>query len=324
MTAALIDRASDTIGIVGAGAYGRAMAEALAAQGWQPCFAARPGPGREAAEARGWSVLPVEALLASSGLVLLALPAQAHADFLDQQRNALAALNPLAALSPQSAILSLAKGIDRRQGLLLPQLDWPQPLGLISGPSFAADLMAGKPTALNLAHPSLETAHALALALSGRRLRFYASSDVPGVALVGAMKNVIALGCGVLDGAQLGESARSALLARGMAEIGRLLTAVGGAPETLISPAGVGDLALTCGSSKSRNYQFGHALGAGNPPPSALVEGLATAGAALSLAARHGVELPITQAIETLVAGKRSVEETVGDLMGRPLPRSGG
>lgn len=316
MTAIPLNPSNDTIGVVGAGAYGLAMAEALSAQGWRLQFTARPGPGHQAAKARGWPLLPLEALLAASRVVLLALPAQAHAGFLQDSRSL------LAHLGPDVALLSLAKGIDRGKGLLLPQLDWPRPLGLISGPSFAADLSAGKPTALNLAFPDLDTAHGLATALSGRRLRFYASDDVAGVALVGAMKNVIALGCGVLDGARLGESARSALLARGMAEIGRLLTAVGGAPETLISPAGVGDLALTCGSSKSRNYQFGHALGAGSSPPTALVEGLATAGAALALAERHAIELPITQAINTLVAGKRSVEETVSDLMGRPLPRS--
>ncbi len=315
MTPALtLDPATDSIGIIGAGAYGLAMADALGAQGWSLRFAARPGPGHDAAVAKGWQVGSVQQVVSAAHVLLLALPAQAHAGFLYDQAPL------LAALGSDIPVLSLAKGIDRQQGLLLPQLAWPFPLGLISGPSFAADLSAGKPTALNLAHPQLAVARTLASALSGSRLRFYASDDVAGVALVGAMKNVIALACGVLDGANLGESARSALMARGMAEIARLLAAVGGKPDTLISPAGVGDLALTCGSSKSRNYQFGFALGAGAQTPDSLVEGLATAGAALALARRHAIELPITQAVETLVAGQRSVEETVSDLMGRPLP----
>lgn len=310
-----IDKDSDLIGVFGAGAYGRAVAQALAAQGWSIAFAARPGPGLQAAEKAGYSIVSTERLLADSRLLLLGIPAQAHATFLVDQRDR------LAARGANQPVMSLAKGIDRQRGLLLPELDWPQPLGLISGPSFAADLSAGKPTALNLAHPDLATAHALATALSGPRLRLYATDDVAGIALVGALKNVIALACGVLDGAQLGESARSALMARGMNEIARLLTAVGGKSETLISPAGVGDLALTCGSTKSRNFQFGCALGAGTELPDSLVEGVATASATLALAERHGIEMPITQAVDTLVRGKHSVTETIGDLMRRPLPR---
>ncbi len=310
-----INKDSDLIGVYGAGAYGRAVAHALAAQGWRIAFAARPGPGLQAAERAGWTVTSTEQLLAGSRLLLLGIPAQAHASFVDQHRA------DLAARSREHPVLSLAKGIDRHQGLLLPELPWPRPLGLISGPSFAADLVAGKPTALNLAYPELASARILAAALSGPRLRLYASDDVAGIALVGAMKNVIALACGVLDGAQLGESARSALMARGMSEISRLLQAVGGQNETLISPAGVGDLALTCGSTKSRNFQFGQALGAGTELPDSLVEGVATASAALALAERHGIELPITQAVDTLVQGKRSVAETISDLMRRPLPR---
>lgn len=306
---------SDLIGIFGAGAYGRAVAHALAGQGWQVAFSARPGPGSKAAVQAGWPLLTAEELLTKSRVLLLGIPAQAHANFLSQHRG------QLSARGSDRPILSLAKGIDRSHGLLLPELEWPQPLGLISGPSFAADLMAGKPTALNLAYPDLAIARALAAAMSGQRLRLYASDDVSGIALVGAMKNVIALACGIIEGAALGESARSALMARGMSEIARLLSAVGGQYETLISPAGVGDLALTCGSTKSRNFQFGMALGAGTRPPDSLVEGVATASAALALAERHGVELPITQAVDTLVQGKRSVAETIDSLMRRPLPR---
>lgn len=310
-----LDKSQDQIGVFGAGAYGRAVAHALTAQGWQVAFYARPGPGCQAAKDQDWRLFPAEQLIAEARVLLLGIPAQAHASFLSDHHEALASRGPF------NPVLSLAKGIDRSQGLLLPQLDWPHPLGLISGPSFAADLMADKPTALNLAYPNLIMAHALAEALSGPRLRLYTSDDVAGIALAGAMKNVIALGCGVLDGAGLGESARSALMARGMSEIARLLKAVGGQSNTLISPAGVGDLALTCGSTKSRNYQFGFALGAGIAPPDSLVEGVATASAALALAKRQGIELPITQAVETLVEGKRSVAETIACLMSRPLPR---
>ncbi|MEM7489265.1 MAG: NAD(P)H-dependent glycerol-3-phosphate dehydrogenase, partial [Pseudomonadota bacterium] len=189
-------------------------------------------------------------------------------------------------------------------------------VGILSGPSFAADIAHGLPTALTLA---MDEAEAVQATLSTPRLRLYRTDDVVGVELGGALKNVTAIACGAAIGAGLGESARAALMTRGMAEMMRLATALGAARETLMGLSGLGDLALTCASPQSRNYALGHALGAGRAPPDATTEGVATARAALDLARRHGIELPVAAATAGLVDGGLSVEDAIDTLLTRDL-----
>ena len=156
--------------------------------------------------------------------------------------------------------------------------------------------------------------------LATERLRLYLSTDTTGAQLGGAMKNVIAIGAGIVIGAGLGESARAALMTRGFAEMRRLGTAMGGADETFSGLSGLGDLALTCATPMSRNFEQGLAIGSGNTHSSGkTVEGIATAQAACTLAERHGVEMPVAQIVAAILARKITVNEAVEALLSRPL-----
>ena len=293
------------IAVVGAGAFGRALAVALAARG-VTLWARDPG-----AESRlPGVVLPdgvrltgdLEALIGAEA-VLLALPMQALAGFL--------AAHPL-----QGRLVACCKGID------LATLRGPSALlgagaFVLTGPSFAADIAAGLPTALTLAGPDDADLQAL---LSTPVLRMYRTTDVVGAELGGALKNVIAIAAGVVIGAGLGESARAALITRGFAEMQRLALALGARSETLMGLSGLGDLVLTCNSTQSRNLRFGLALGRGEAfDASVTVEGAATAEAVARLSARMGVEMPISTMVARLIARDLSLPEAIRLLMTRPL-----
>jgi glycerol-3-phosphate dehydrogenase (NAD(P)+) len=167
----------------------------------------------------------------------------------------------------------------------------------------------------------------LAAALAGPSFRPYAADDRIGVEIAGALKNVYALACGAVDGAELGASARAALIARGYAEMARMVTAMGGSAHTLTGLAGLGDLTLTCTSVQSRNYQFGMALGDGRRTAdilasgAKLAEGVATAPVAAALARSLGVDAPLIDAVDAVVAGKSDIATIVAGLMSRPLKR---
>lgn len=191
---------------------------------------------------------------------------------------------------------------------------------ILTGPSFAADIARGLPTALTLACADEAAGKALQSQLSTQALRLYRTTDTTGAELGGALKNVIAIACGAAMGAGLGESARAALMTRGYAEMGRLAEHLGGKRETLAGLAGFGDLALTCTSEQSRNYRFGLSIGKGQSFDSAItVEGAATARAIDGLAERKGIDMPITRAVAALINGKLDVTTAMRQLLTRPL-----
>lgn len=310
------------IAVLGAGAFGTALALVLARSGREVTLWARDAEAliatRTSPRLPG-TPLPPELTLtgdlsrADAQTVLLAVPAQSLGGFLAQNAEALDGRN----------LVACCKGID------LTTLSGPSSLikaacpaaipALISGPGFAADLAAGLPTAMTLAcaHPEGE---ALQAQLSGGSLRLYLSPDLTGVELGGAIKNVIAIACGIVIGAGLGESARAALLTRGNAEMTRFAMAKGANAHTLAGLAGLGDLVLTCGSEKSRNFRHGLAIGRGEATDaSATVEGVATT-FALSRAAKDlGVEMPITETLAAVLNGQMDVENAMQSLLARPL-----
>lgn len=199
------------------------------------------------------------------------------------------------------------------------------PGALLCGPNFAREIAAGLPAAAVLAAPDPARAQALSHLLSTPLFRLYASTDCAGVQLGAAAKNVIAVASGVTMGAGLGENARAALITRGLAEITRLATALGGQPATLAGLAGLGDLLLTCTGASSRNYQMGLALGQGMSTHTALgslpgvAEGVTTAAALQALARTHGVETPITDCIAAFMEGRITLAQATHSLLSRPL-----
>ena len=197
-------------------------------------------------------------------------------------------------------------------------------VAVLSGPSFAHDLARQLPTAVSVASHDESTVGAVQEEFKAPYLRLYGTADVVGVEIGGALKNVIAIAAGVAEGLGLGESARAALITRGLAEITRLACAEGAQRETLAGLTGLGDLVLTCGGSLSRNRRVGVELGRGRPIAAVLegmrmvAEGVRTTDAALALAARHGVELPIAAQVAELLAGRKDARTALEELMLRP------
>jgi glycerol-3-phosphate dehydrogenase (NAD(P)+) len=194
---------------------------------------------------------------------------------------------------------------------------------ILSGPSFAADVARGLPTAVTLAAPDTETAAALAQAIGSATFRPYHSTDLRGVELGGAAKNVLAIAAGIVAGRALGASAAAALITRGFAELARFGKAYGAKTETLMGLSGLGDLILTCSTPQSRNFSFGVALGQGETPDEAahgkLAEGAFTAPVLLEMARAKNVEMPIASAVAAVLAEKMSVDEAIAALLARPI-----
>lgn len=217
-----------------------------------------------------------------------------------------------------------AKGIETDTGLLQSEIAAQylpaENLAALSGPGFAVELAKGMPTALTLAAVDAHLGAKLQRMLSTQSLRLYQSQDIRGVQLGGALKNVFAIACGIVVGANLGESARAALITRGFSELSRLAQAMGGQAETLIGLSGFGDLTLSCTSIQSRNFAFGHQLAqSGNLKPGQTVEGIATALATVQLAIDHSVDMPIAGQVAQLLSGKLTVDQALRNLMDRPL-----
>ena len=308
------------IAVLGAGAFGTALAVALTANGPVTLWGRQIGWRGENPRLPG--VTMPDAVTVTDDLpaalacdtILLALPAQALGAFLAEQG---------AHLSGR-ALVSTAKGID------LNRLTGPSALiaahvpqariAVLTGPSFAADIARGLPTALTLAATDATLGAALQARLSTPVLRLYRTTDVAGAELGGALKNVIAIAAGVVIGAGLGDSARAAIITRGFSEMTRLATHLGARPETLTGLSGLGDLVLTCTSDGSRNFRFGRAIGAAAPWDDAItVEGAATARALDRLALRDGLDLPIARMVARLAEGAVSVEKAMDALLARPL-----
>ena len=258
--------------------------------------------------------------VAGADIVLIAIPAQAIAGLAGE-------LSRL--VEPGTVVVGCAKGIDRQSGQLpgeilgraLPGC----PVGALSGPSFAADVAKGLPTAVTVASRHMEMSSWLSRRLSNPTFRCYASDDLKGVELGGALKNVLAIAVGAVRGLALGASAEAALVARGFAELSRLARALGGRAETLVGLSGLGDLVLTCSGPQSRNFAYGIALGRGEMAGGEVVEGLPlaegvfTAAVAARLAADKGVEAPVTDAVADVIDRRITAGEAVSRLLERPL-----
>jgi len=310
------------ISVLGAGAFGTALAISLARDGRSVTLWARD-LGNMASRRENTRRLPgfpfpesltVTADLAeavTAPIILLALPLQQTAPFLEENR----------AHFTDQTLVACSKGIDIGSGRgpaeIIADLCPGTTPAVLSGPSFAVDIAAGLPTALTIAADNPEP---LQRALTTANIRLYRSTDMIGVELGGALKNVVAIACGIAMGAGLGESARAALMTRGYAEMTRFARARGAEPETLAGLSGFGDLALTCTSEKSRNYAFGLALGRGEPIDSSMtIEGRGTAIAVSNEAKKAGIEMPVAEIVVAISESKVTISQAVEILLSRPL-----
>lgn len=323
-----------SVSIIGGGAWGTALAQTLAYNGTPVTLWAREPEVVENINARhvnrvflpGVDLSPdirattELAATAQADAILAVVPAQHMRAIMAQLARLLAADAP---------VVICSKGIERETGRfmgdvledVLPQAR----RAVLSGPSFAADVARGLPSALTLACRNETVGRALAASLSSRQMRLYWSSDVIGAELGGAVKNVLAIAAGIVEGRGLGTSAHAAIVTRGFAELRRFGEAMGARPETLLGLSGLGDLILTCGSAQSRNMSLGRALGEGRPlaeilgARSAVTEGVYTAAALVRLAQEKGVEMPIADAVHQIIEGRLGVDEAITALMQRPL-----
>ncbi len=323
--------AFDRIAVLGAGAWGIALANAVARAGRTVTLYARdaqaaaqlakerasarlPGVRLEPAVAVGGSIAEV----AQGDAVLIAVPAQ-------ELRTVARAVEPV--ITAGTPVVACAKGIERGSRKFMTEViaeSAPRVVpAILSGPSFAVDVARGLPTAITLATRDETTAAALAGALGSVTFRLYHSTDVRGVEIGGAAKNVLAIAAGIVSGRKLGASAAAALTTRGFAELFRFGAAFGARSETLTGLAGLGDLILTCSTPQSRNFSLGVALGQGQAPEAArkghLAEGFDTAPVLVELAAAKKVEMPIASAVAAVLSGTMSVDAAIESLLTRPF-----
>jgi len=321
-------------GVVGGGAWGTALAQVCARAGLETVLWAREQQVVDGVNAAHENALflPGVALdptihashdfveLARADLILAVAPAQ-------HLRSTLAGMAPhVAAGLP---VVLCAKGVEQGSLKLMTEVlaeTIPDAAPVVlSGPSFAGEVARGLPTAVTLACPEEALGRQLAEALATPTFRPYLAQDMIGAEAGGAVKNVLAIACGVVEGRGLGRSAHAALITRGFAEMTRLAVALGAQAETLAGLCGLGDLVLTCSSPQSRNMSVGMALGRGETLQQALAgklsvaEGVASAPAVRELAARHGVEMPICEAVAAILAGEAEVDQAIGELLSRPI-----
>ena len=321
-------------GVIGAGAWGTALAQTAGCAGLDVLLQAREPEVIDSIRARRVNdaflpdvvlgervgVTPDLADLANRDIILAVPPAQ-------HLRGVMRAFAPH--YRPGTPIVLCAKGIERGSLKLMTEVLAEEIPGatvaVLSGPSFAADVARGLPTAVTLACEEADLGEALMTALSAPAFRPYLADDLIGAEAGGALKNVLAVGAGIVEGRQLGRSAHAALITRGFAEMTRLAVALGGRAETVAGLCGLGDLVLTCSSPMSRNMSLGLALGQGQTVEQALAgkrsvaEGYESAPAVRELAARLGVETPICEGVAAVLARETTVEQAMEDLLSRPL-----
>jgi glycerol-3-phosphate dehydrogenase (NAD(P)+) len=319
------------IAIYGAGAWGAALAVVGARAGHEVSLVGRDQAVAETINSTRRSPYPpgidlpdgIDATadpsrLARAEIVLLATPAQV---------TGIAAGEISRYARPGTAVVSCAKGIDRQTGLLVSEVAFANyakgPIAVLSGPGFATDVARGLPTAVTIAAEDLVLAEALCQIFAGPGFRPYAASDMVGVQLGGALKNVLAIAAGVVAGRRLGASAEAAVITRGFVEMRRLAAAWGAKSDTLMGLSGLGDLVLTCRSTQSRNFALGVALGEGQDPATfgKLAEGAFTASIAVERAVAFGIEAPIMHCVAAVLDGSLSVDGAVERLLSRPLKR---
>lgn len=311
-----------TLGVIGAGAWGTALASVGVRCGFVPFIWSRSPVSfsalSEDTRSRCRFEPDLHTLLKTVDVAYLALSSQS--------------IIPLFSALPSTGkadIVLCSKGLDLKTGALLTDVlssyVQDQRLFVLSGPSFSQDVLAQHPTALCLAGPTLKATHALAKALSHRTFRLYSTDDRTGVQLGGALKNVIAIACGVCDGKGLGPSARAALMTRGFSEMRRLGEALGAQTETLCGLSGLGDLMLTGTSPLSRNYSLGFGLGQGHSLEKTLsqsagvCEGVFTTKAILTRMGTHDIQMPVCDSVLRLLSGQSGVEMEIETLLDRPL-----
>lgn len=327
-----------TIGVIGAGAWGTALAMAAARAGRRVVLQAREPEVVAAVNDRRENTLflpglPLDPAIHATGAfaeaaradaVLLVTPAQ-------HVRAACQALRP--DLRPGAPVVICAKGIELDTGCLMTEAaaaELPDAtLAVLSGPTFAAEVAKGLPTAVTLACADAGLGRAVVDAIGGRTFRPYLSDDLIGAQVGGAVKNVLAIACGVVEGRKLGDNARAALITRGLAEIARLGLRLGGRAETLMGLSGLGDLTLTCSSLQSRNMSLGAQLGQGRPladilaERTSVAEGVYTARAVVDLAGRLGVDMPICAAVDAILNRGADLETVIDALLARPFKVEG-
>ena len=331
-------RQFEKIGVIGAGAWGTALAQVAADAGRDVTIWAREPDVVESINATHENATFLSGVDLDRGIDATGdLTAAARADALlivTPAQFVRATLKEMAPhLAPGTPVILCAKGIEQRTGSLLTQVlteTVPQAAAaVLSGPSFAREVAMGLPTAVTLACADETLGHALAKAVGSRTFRPYYSTDLTGAEIGGAVKNVLAIACGVVEGRRLGASARAALTTRGFAEMTRLGLALGAKRETLAGLSGLGDLILTCNSPQSRNMSLGIALGEGKPldeimgARNSVSEGVHTATALADLANARQVDMPIAQAVAAIVTGRMEVDEAMVALLSRPFRAEG-
>jgi glycerol-3-phosphate dehydrogenase (NAD(P)+) len=321
-----------SVAVIGAGAWGTALADVAARAGREVVLYARNvGHAAEIAATRanprlsgarldaGVTVTHDLALAAGADMILIATPAQ-------NLRQAVAALAPH--LAPATPVIACAKGIERGTHKFMTEViaeAAPDAIpAILSGPSFAHDVARGLPTAVTLAARDEALASSLVQALGSATFRPYHTTDVRGVEIGGAAKNVLAIAAGIAVGRQFGASAQAALTTRGFSELVRLGRACGARGETMAGLSGLGDLILTCGSPQSRNFALGAALGRGETPRrDRLAEGEFTAPVLIELAASQNVDMPVSQAVAAILRGTTTIDAAIESLLTRPFRAEG-
>jgi glycerol-3-phosphate dehydrogenase (NAD(P)+) len=322
------------IGIIGGGAWGTALAVTARRAGRDVILWAREAEVVAAINERhenplflpGIAIDPAVAatgelaIAASANAVLLVVPAQ-------HLREIAAVLAP--SLRPGAAVVICAKGVEEKSGALMSEVAAAllpgAKLAILSGPTFAGEVARGLPTAVTLATADQALGRAVIAALGTRSFRPYLSDDIVGAEIGGAVKNVLAIACGIVAGRRLGDNARAALITRGLAEMVRLARVKGGRAETLMGLSGLGDLTLTCTALQSRNHSLGFALGEGKSlaaivgPRRSIAEGVSSAAAVGALARRLGVDMPIVAAVDAILHHAADIDETIAGLLARPF-----
>ncbi len=321
------------ISIIGAGAWGTALAQAMADKGavtlWTRNHTHADAINAERVNKRYLPNITLdERITATSDLqnalqaeiLLLVPPAQAL-------RQTLANIKPL--IKTHHKIVLCCKGLETNSALFMTdiadEIVPTTPIAVLSGPNFASDIAAGKPAATTLACEDEEIAKELQQIIATPLFRPYITTDIIGVEIAGALKNVIAIACGISSGLNMGESARASLITRGLAEISRLGIKMGAAPETFLGLSGVGDMMLTCSSEQSRNFSLGFALGKGEniqtilKSRTSVTEGIHTAESAEKLSNKYAMEMPICETIHKCLNQGLSIKTALNEIMNRPL-----
>ncbi len=323
-----------TISVIGAGAWGTALAQVIATRGDNVCLWTLEPEHAEAMNSTHRNDQFLQGIDLSHNIkvtstledalendvILLVTPAQFVRPTVKQIKDG---------VRDSHKLILCSKGIEIESGQLMSQIVQdilPNiPIAVLSGPNFAREIAQGKPAATTLACKDDDIAKILQDAVASSLFRPYISNDIIGAQIAGSLKNVIAIACGMAEGLQVGESARASLITRGLAEIARLGVAMGAQYETFLGLSGVGDIMLTCSSEQSRNFSLGLALGTGMELEDAMdalhgiAEGYYTSKAAMKLSEKHGIDMPISLAVYRCTHGELTLDEAVEEMLNRPL-----